>query len=169
MEFDPATIEAYRLKLRYKVRYHVGGFCPDAEDIVQEALTRFLEAARDGRIRNPDSLGAFLSGICNNVISEYRRRLWREPPAEDPGPGQTVAPEAEWLELQDAVAAALAELSDRDGQILRAFFLQEKEKDEICRSLGISDNQFRVALFRAKERFRKIYLQGLKRKASGTH
>ena len=80
-----------------------------------------------------------------------------------------VAPEAEALELHEQIATTLAQLSPRDGELLRAFYLQERDKDEICRDTGLSDTQFRVALFRAKERFRKIYLGGLKRSTSGQH
>lgn len=171
MEFDSEALERYRLKLRYKVSYHLGGFCPDVEDVVQETLTRFVSALKDNKIHNPASTGAFLSGVCNNVILEYRRRLWREnpPETETPAPTPLMPPEADALELRDAVSEALRQMSDRDSELLRAFFLQEKDKDEICRSTGLSDTQFRVALFRAKDRFRKIYRQGLKRTASGGH
>ena len=171
MEFDTASLERYRLKLRYKVCYHLGSFCPDVEDVVQDTLSRFLSALRDNKIHNPESLGAFLSGICNNVILEYRRRLWRENLPEAPAPAHApvVPPEAEALELREAIAAALTQMSDRDCRVLRAFFLEEKDKDEICQEMGLSDAQFRVTLFRAKERFRKIYSQGLKRSASGSH
>ena len=171
MEFDAATLERYRLKLRYKVCYHLGSFSPDVDDVVQETLSRFVSASRDNKIHNPESLGAFLSGICNNVILEYRRRLWRENAPDLPTPAQTpvVPPEAEAIELREAIAEALAQMSDRDCHVLRAFFLEEKDKDEICRETDLSDAQFRVTLFRAKERFRKIYSQGLKRSASGSH
>jgi RNA polymerase sigma-70 factor (ECF subfamily) len=170
MDLDPQTIEGYRLKLRYKVCYHLGRVCPDVDDVVQETLTRFLQALKDDKIRNPDSLGAFLSGICNNVVAEYRRRLWREVPGEVP-PAHTplVPPEADLLELQDAIAAALGEMPPRDREIMHAFYLQEKDKGEICRSTGISEGQFRVALFRAKERFRKIYRQRVKHASPGAH
>ncbi|MBI3698040.1 MAG: sigma-70 family RNA polymerase sigma factor, partial [Acidobacteria bacterium] len=148
-----------------------GSFCPDVDDVVQETLARFISAARDNKIHNPESLGAFLSGICNNVILEYRRRLWRENVPELPVPSQTpvVPPEAEAFELREAIAEVLAQMSDRDCQVLRSFFLDEKDKDEICQETGLSDTQFRVTLFRAKERFRKIYSQRLKRSASGSH
>jgi RNA polymerase sigma-70 factor (ECF subfamily) len=159
MELDPETIERYRSKVRYKVCYHLGSFCQDVEDVVQETLARFLRAIQDGKVRNPESIGAFLSGICNNVVFEYRRRIWKEPSADPDAetPEGTVAPEAELLDLREAIDAALAQLPKRDREILRAFFLQEKNKDEICDSMGLSDVQFRVALFRAKDRFRKIY------------
>jgi RNA polymerase sigma-70 factor (ECF subfamily) len=159
MELDPETIDRYRRKVRYKVCYHLGSFCQDVEDVVQETVTRFLGAIQDGKVRNPESLGAFLSGICNNVILEYRRRLWKEPLSDSDSnpPEAMVPPEAELLDLREAIDAALAQLPKRDRDILRAFFLQEKSKDEICDSMGLSDVQFRVALFRAKDRFRKIY------------
>src|SRR5438093_10409389 len=82
MQIDAETLDKFRLKLRSKVRYHVGGVCPDVEDLVQETLVRFLRCAEDDKIRSPSNLGAFLNGVCNNVILEYRRRLWREEPYE---------------------------------------------------------------------------------------
>jgi RNA polymerase sigma factor (sigma-70 family) len=170
MEFDPRTLEGYRLKLRYKACYHLGSFCPDVDDIVQETLARFVTALRDKKVHNPESIGAFLSGICNNVIHEYWRRLWREAPPDSALPEHpAVPPASEAVELRQAVAAALAQMSDRDCELLRAFFLEEQDKDEICRRTGLSDSQFRVALFRAKERFRKIYRQEMKHKSPGVH
>lgn len=169
MDLDPEALDAFRRKLRYKACYHLGSFCPDVEDLVQETLTRFLAALRQNRLRSPDSMGAFLNGICNNVISEYRRRLWRESGAGPLPHLATVSPEAEWIEMDDAIAAALSQMSHRDCDLLRAFFLQEKDKDQICHVMGMTDAQFRVALFRAKDRFRKIYQQGLKRLPSGAH
>ena len=79
MPFDPDILERYRLKLRYKVCYHLGSFCPDVDDVVQETFTRFLRILQDQKIRNPESTGALLNGICNHVIQEYRRGIWKEP------------------------------------------------------------------------------------------
>jgi len=171
MEFEQDDLEKFRRKLRFKVFYHLGSFCPDVEDMVQETLTRFFGAVNDGKLRNPESLGAFLNGICNNVIREYRRRLWRDAPQKITplAPDQPVAPEADLLELRDAIDAGLMQLSDRDRTMLRAFFLEERTKEEICRELGLPELQFRVALFRAKERFRKIYHATLKPQAVWNH
>ena len=171
LAIEPATLEQYRLKLRYKVCYHLGSFCPDVDDVVQETLTRFLRALQDEKIRNPESIAAFLSGICNNVIQEYRRRVWKEPLSEPDSspPERPVPPEADALELRQAIAVVMTQLSQRDREILRAFFLEEKDKREICRSLNLSDSQFRVVLFRAKDRFRKIYQQTLKQKPPAKH
>jgi anti-sigma B factor antagonist len=154
---SPEAIEQYRVRLRYKVSYHLGGFCADTDDIVQESMSRFLVALQNNRIRNTDFLGAFLSGICNHVMQEYHRRVRREPLAEPMAPGseRKVMPEAELLETRDAIDAALAQLSSRDQAILHAFYLEEKSKEEICQALALTDPQFRVVLFRAKDRSEK--------------
>jgi RNA polymerase sigma-70 factor (ECF subfamily) len=131
-------------------------------------MTRFLFAARDNKVRQPEHMGAFLNGICNNVILEYHRKVWREGPYEPDSYDPPQRPEAELLEVRDAVQHVLNQLSERDRLILRAFYLEEKNKEDICEATGISMDQFRVALFRAKARFRKI-LQEMKQKAVGSH
>ena len=77
--------------------------------------------------------------------------------------------EAELVEDREAIDTGLCQLSDRDQLILRAFYLEDRTRAEICNALGVTDTQFRVALFRAKERFRKIYRQSLKRRAATSH
>ena len=75
------SLERLRLKLRYKVLYHMGHNCADVDDLVQETLTRFIRAGQRHQIRNTEEFGAFLNGVCRNVILEYRRRVRREPAA----------------------------------------------------------------------------------------
>jgi RNA polymerase sigma-70 factor (ECF subfamily) len=171
MQLTEDEVEKLRRKLLYKIRFDVGYFCPDVDDIAQETLTRFLNCAAEGKIRKPEGMGAFLNGICKNVIHEYRRRLWRETPydAEVKPERSVAAPAAELLDLQGAIEAGLRQLSARDRKILQEFFLEERSKEEICRELGLSDGQFRVILFRAKSRFRQIYGGDVKQHASGGH
>jgi RNA polymerase sigma-70 factor, ECF subfamily len=158
MEFTAEQIASLRRKLLYKISFHLGRFCPDAEDLAQEAFMRFFSSLQDGKIRDPQKSGAFLNGVCNNVIHEYRRRIWREPAfAEETGRAPTIGPDAVRIDLQDAIEAGFARLSARDARILRSFLVEEKSKDEICQELGLSDAQFRVILHRAKDRFRQIY------------
>jgi len=152
-------IERLRLKLRYKVLYHVGHNCADVDDLVQETLARFFRAEQRGQIRNTEEFGAFINGVCRNVILEYRRRQRREPLADSdaPIPDTGVRPEAEVFEMRNAIDHSLDELAERDRAILRALYLEGREKDAICRQWGMTDAQFRVVLFRAKERFRRAY------------
>ena len=166
-----STIERLRLKLRYKVLYHVGHGCADVDDLVQESLARFFRAEQRQLIRNTDELGAFLNGVCRNVILEYRRRIRREPTIDPdmPIPDVGVRPDAEIFELRDAIDSGLKELAERDRAILRSLYLEGREKEDICRQWGMSDAQFRVVLFRAKERFRRVYDTEMKRNSAVDH
>ena len=78
MNLSGDDLEQLRPKVRFKVCHEVGFYCPDVDDIVQETLARFLLAVRGEKIHNPAALGAFLNGVCRNVISEYRRRNMRD-------------------------------------------------------------------------------------------
>lgn len=171
MDLTEPSIDRLRLKLRYKVLYHVGHGCADVDDLVQETLVRFFRAEQRNQIRNTEEFGAFLNGVCRNVILEYRRRVRREPVMEPdmPIPDAGSRPEAEVLEMRDAIDHSLAELAERDRLILRSLYLEGKEKEDICKEWGMTDAQFRVVLFRAKERFRRVYGTELKRTGAAEH
>jgi RNA polymerase sigma-70 factor (ECF subfamily) len=160
-----------RSRIRFKVCYDVGFYCPDVDDIVQETLTRFLVAGRANKIHNPESIGAFVHGICRNVVSEYRRRNLRNAPMPEtvPEPAPRGLLEADALELRQAVAHGLDQLADRDRKVLRAFYLEEKPRAEILRNMALTDENFRVILFRAKERFRAIYSGQAKHPGASRH
>ena len=171
MDLNEPSIDRLRLKLRYKVLYHVGHGCADVDDLVQESLVRFFRAEQRQQIRNTEEFGAFLNGVCRNVILEYRRRIRREPPIDPdmPIPDAGVRPDAEILEMRDAIDNGLKELAERDRAILRSLYLEGREKEDICRDWGMSDAQFRVVLFRAKERFRRAYGAEMKRNSEDDH
>jgi RNA polymerase sigma-70 factor (ECF subfamily) len=171
MNFSDEDLEKLRPKVRFKVSYDVGFYCPDVDDIVQEALMRFMLAVRADKIHNPDAMGAFLNGICRNVVSEYRRRNSRDEPMPDviPEPPGRSIPESELFELREAISYGMEFLSVRDREILRAFYLEEKSKDEILKQTGLTDENFRVVLCRAKERFRAIYSDQAKHRGRSRH
>jgi RNA polymerase sigma-70 factor (ECF subfamily) len=51
----------------------------------------------------------------------------------------------------------LEQLPVKDRQLLRAIFLEEKEKDQVCREFGVDRDYLRVLLHRAKNNFRVFY------------
>ena len=57
----------------------------------------------------------------------------------------------------EQVRLILSSLPARDQRLLRAMFLEEKDKDEICREFGIDRDYFRVLFHRAKDKFRTFY------------
>jgi RNA polymerase sigma factor (sigma-70 family) len=164
-------LERLRVRLRCKVRHHLGVLCPDVEDVVQESLVRLVRAQQAGRIEHPENMGGFVSGVCNNVILEYRRRLWRTnesaeefPERADPGPSG-----AQSLELREVIDQTLSQMGKRDCRILVSVYLDGKSPSEICAENGIAESQLKVVLFRAKARFRKIYCESMKPRPKARH
>ncbi len=171
MNSSEEDLEKLRPKVRFKVCYEVGFYCPDVDDIVQETLARFIVATRAEKLQKPEAVGAFLNGICRNVISEYRRRNMRDEPMPEvvPEPPSKGIAETDLFDLREAIAQGLEQLSERDRRVLRGVYLEEKSKEEILEQTGMSDENFRVVLCRAKERFRAIYVEQTKHRGPSRH
>jgi RNA polymerase sigma factor (sigma-70 family) len=171
MDSGNLGIAQFETRLRYRVRYELGFACPDIEDIVQETLRRFLDAVRSDKLRTVESTGAFLNGICRNVMQEYRRRLLRDAPMpeEPPEPPAAGIGQADLTELRDAIAATMKQLSSRDQVVLRACYIDELPVDEILALTGLTLDNFRVVLCRAKEKFRRVYRGKVKSASAAEH
>jgi RNA polymerase sigma factor (sigma-70 family) len=169
MEITEEALRSLRQKLQFKVRYYLGPWSPDVEDVVQETITRLLRSARDEGIRNPESWAAFASATCNNVIHEHRRSFWRETSGVDGVPERATRGHGAAVEAHDLVTRSLTELCARDQELLRGFYFEEKSPEQICTEMGLSPGSFRVALFRAKERFRRTSQSLMKPNATEPH
>ncbi|MGB9470401.1 MAG: sigma-70 family RNA polymerase sigma factor [Candidatus Acidiferrum sp.] len=130
------------------------------DDVRQETLTRVIfKLRRDGGIRQPERFGAFVNSICKNVLHEHQRDWQRNQPLESDHfelPDKLVDLERTLIseETQKKVREILGDMKQRDRDLLAAIFLEEKDKDEVCREYGVDRGYLRVLLHRAKERFR---------------
>jgi len=138
---------------------------PLGEDVRQETFLRVLRALRSSGLRDPGSLGAFVNSVCNNVLLEFGRSQSRHrPPLEEP-PAlpdlSTPSPEARLMteERKRAVRSVIELLPHKDRELLRALFLEDRDKSELCRELGVNRDYLRVLLHRAKNQFRALYLE----------
>lgn len=130
------------------------------DEVRQEVFMRTLE--RLDQVRDGRKLGAFVNSVCNLVLLEYYRADKRavsiddQPPVADPGD-----PDAEFDSARNnaRVRRVLATLPTRDAEILRAVFLDELDKDELCARYGIDREYLRVLLHRAKTKFREAYMR----------
>ncbi len=149
--------ELLHVKLRGKVR------SPQlTEDVRQETLLRVLRTLRAKGIDHPERLGAFVLGVCNNVLLEAFRSEGRFTEMNEEG-CTVVDPRAGadetflTAERKEHVLAVLRELPQKDGELLRLVFLEEQDKDEVCRRLGVERSYLRVLLHRARLRFKVLY------------
>ena len=161
--------ELIQLKLRARLR------SPQAiEDVRQETFARFFSALRSPEgIRQPERLGAFVNSICNNVLLEQYRASARagslddEVAAELPDPVIDILGAVAARQMEAKVRDILDDLPERDRRILREVFLEERDKDEVCRDFGIDRDYLRVLVHRAKQSFKSMYLKSLRNRPPG--
>ncbi len=163
---DPQTehhfVAYFEQLLRIKLRARM--LPPDkVEDLRQETFTRVLAALRrEGGVRQPERFGAFVNSVCNNVLLEHYRSSAKNQPIEDCHleirdkvldlEGMLVTKQS-----SERVRHILEDMPRRDRNLLRAIFLEEKDKDVVCREFGVDRDYLRVLLHRAKDRFKALY------------
>ncbi len=132
------------------------------EDAKQETFLRVLTTLRrKGGLQSAGSLGAFVNTTCNNVLFEtYRaesKRRQNVPEDDAPleAPGASVESTLLDADEHERVRHAIAGLPAKDRQLLHALFFEERDKDDICRTMGVDRQYLRVLLHRAKGRVRE--------------
>ncbi|MGB0014649.1 MAG: sigma-70 family RNA polymerase sigma factor [Candidatus Sulfotelmatobacter sp.] len=160
--------ELIRLKLSKRLHSH-----SEVEDARQETFARVFSALRkpDG-IREPERLGAYVNSVCNNVLLEYYRSSSQEVPSDDeeaeaniPDPAMSVVDLIANRQIQRNVREILDQLQEKDRRLIKEIFLEERDKDEVCRDLGVDREYLRVLLHRAKKSFKSIYLKRIAKEA----
>jgi RNA polymerase sigma-70 factor, ECF subfamily len=164
---DPRTQEHFvayfseliQLKVRARLRT-----VQAMEDVKQETFARVLTKLRTPNgIRSPERLGSFVNSICNNVLLEHYRENHRtisienESDQDFPDHNTDVEREVADRQMEQKVREILDVMPERDRRILRAIFLEERDKDEVCREFGVARDYLRVLLHRAKKVFKEEY------------
>jgi RNA polymerase sigma-70 factor (ECF subfamily) len=160
--------ELIQLKLRSRLQ------SPQAiEDVRQETYTRVFAALRGGKIRQPERLGAFVNSMCNNVLLEQYRASSRHSSLEDEEQKDFPALTVDVLgtiaakQMGEKVRSILEEMPEKDRRLLREVFLEERDKDEVCRDFGVDRDYLRVLLHRAKQSFKSLYLKNMATRPPG--
>jgi RNA polymerase sigma-70 factor (ECF subfamily) len=158
------------IRLKLSKRMHSAA---EVEDARQETFARVLTALRkeDG-IREPERLGAFVNSVCNNVLLEHYRSSSQESANGDeeseaniPDPAVSVIDVIVEREMQHKVRHVLEGLQEKDRRLIKGVFLDERDKDEVCRELGVDRQYLRVLLHRAKKSFKSEYLKKMAKQA----
>ena len=142
------------------------------EDVRQETFSRVIAILRrDGGVKQPERFGAFVNSVCKNVYFESNRDSYRSQPLNDSHletPDKIVDLEKSLIteETKERVREILDEMSTKDRDLLRAIFLEEGDKDEVCQRFGVDRDYLRVRLHRAKERFKEAYTKSISGTAS---
>lgn len=138
--------------------YSATGSLSHSEDLAQET---FLTAWRDiGRLREPEKLRAWISGIARNTINNRVRRLSREPShraaelgqiaevaSREPAPSE----QAVSRERETILWEALERIPESYREPLILFYRHHKSVERVAEDLGISEEVVRQRLSRGRK------------------
>jgi len=160
-------VRRYGRGVRALVRRHCRPGDPAVDDLTQDVLAGVLDRLRAGAIRDPAALPAYIQAtIARAASAEYRSRRSEVAisAVNELHAGSDPVDDAAAAQLHGLLRALMQTLPvARDREVLARFYLDEQDRDEVCRSLGIDAAHFRRVVFRARERFRELLL------AAGLH
>jgi RNA polymerase sigma-70 factor, ECF subfamily len=163
---DPNALEELHRRYNQGLRWlclRLAG--PDHfEDAMQQTLVAVIDFVQRGMLRDPSRLTGLVNSIAKNICAavfkiEVMRPKTFDSVADNPHVGvRLLAPDNPERQLLDNERLAIArnvlkELSDRDREILKRFYVDEQSPEEICRAMNLTPRQFRNLKCRAKERF----------------
>jgi RNA polymerase sigma-70 factor (ECF subfamily) len=176
---DDATIEtaeqsAKRIALAARLKAHYPGLRllilktvrdPHlASDILNDAVATALDHLRRGRIAQPEQLAGYVYQVAMNLLRNQRRKMdERADRRADPSVLESLAG---GLASEDAlqlaaitaqVRSVIRELpTERDRIVVKRFYLDEDDKESICKDIGLSAAHFDRVVFRARQRLKAL-------------
>jgi RNA polymerase sigma-70 factor (ECF subfamily) len=136
----------------------------DCRDKIHNIFVDVVTAIQRGQLRDPDRLLGFARTIARRKVSGHicmamadRRNqvdiesiFWLASPQ--------ASPENEMIfqERRDLVRWTLAQLSEREREILSRFYMQEQTQQQICLEMGLTHTQYRLLKWRSKAHFGQL-------------
>lgn len=157
------------------LHYILNRRCKDSQlaaDLTQDTFIIVISKARDGEISEPGALAGFIRQTGINLSLGYFRKERRR--ATDPASdSQAQLPDttsrndvSRLVESRQALSLVTQVINsmpiERDRQILRSYYMEERDKHKICERLNLSSPHFDRVLSRARTR-----LKGLIQEAMG--
>ena len=134
-----------------------------AAEMLNEAVATAIVHARQGRVAEPERIAGYVFRVAMNLYRNYRREFDNRSDLRAAGdavqylPGDRGADEGLDPGIVREVRSIVASLpTARDREIVKRFYLDEEEKDDICRSLGLAPLHFDKVIFRARQRLRAL-------------
>ncbi|MGH2375575.1 MAG: RNA polymerase sigma factor [bacterium] len=132
----------------------------DAEDLVQEAFRRVVQALPRFDLDRPFAPWFFtiLRNVARNAASASALRLHTS--LEDSVPDEALLPDelVDYLELETRVALQLDSLPDMQRACFRLCVLEGFSSQEVADALGVSDGTVRTHVHRARKAMQKAVL-----------
>jgi len=147
---------------------HVTGDLELARDLCQDTFLIVLKRLRSGPLDDPARLAGFIAQTARNLAIAERRRDARRRTAADsdavdaaPDEGPSREQQSETESSAGAVRKLLMGLkSPRDRAAIVRYYLDDEPKESICADLELTERQFNLVLFRARDRLKQLFHEG---------
>lgn len=136
----------------------------ELDDKVHDTFVVVVQAIRRGELREPQRLMGFVRTIVRRQVAAHIDRMVHDRREQidmdstlrivDPtgNPEETVI----FRQRNELIRRVMAELSERDREILTRFYLREQGQAQICSEMDLTETQFRLLKSRAKARFGEL-------------
>lgn len=136
----------------------------ELDDKVHDTFLVVVQAIRKGELREPERLMGFVRTIVRRQVAAHidrvvhvrREQMDLDATVRIADPHGNPEDRAIFQERADLIQRVLAELSERDREILTRFYLQEEDQSQICLEMALTETQFRLLKSRAKARFGEL-------------
>ena len=148
-------------QLMYNVAYKILQNRFDAEDAVQDAFVSVINHLERVREINCNETRFYLVTIVKNISLNMLKKKQRHPAVDidevfDAQSDDNIEEEILGKISSERIRDALRDLSDRDYEVMFLYLVKEHSPYEIAQLLGISGNQARQKIFRARQRLIKL-------------
>ena len=136
----------------------------ELDDKIHDTFVVVVQAIRRGDLREPERLMGFIRTVVRRQVAAHidkvvhKRKEQTELDTSSPLPDPRRNPEdtAIFHQKRELLRRVLAELTERDREILTRFYLHEQSQQQICEEMDLSETQFRLLKSRAKSRFGEL-------------
>ena len=137
----------------------------DAEDVVQETMMRAW--ARREQWQQLESIEAFCMTICRNLSLDRARRMENRLAAEAPPPADVqdhsyaANPEEQAVQRDrvELVRQLISRLPEKQRTAMQLRDVEGKSYRDIAAVMGVSEEQVKVSIFRARQTIKKEFRQ----------
>jgi RNA polymerase sigma-70 factor (ECF subfamily) len=165
---EARLVERYARGVRLVLDRHTRT-AAEAEDLFQETFHLAVAKLRADDLRDPSKLPAFLASLARNLATEHYRKTARRRTEADSEAAEAAvtfagSPLGELLRGEEAalVRRTLEDLAtERDREILFRFYIAEEDREVIAAEHGLTGAQLNRLLYRARQRYKALYLERL--------
>jgi RNA polymerase sigma-70 factor, ECF subfamily len=135
-----------------------------AAELLNDAVCTTWEKWDAGRIEHPEQIAGYVFQVAMNHWRNRRRTIAERPEKRTDARALEALPSSEPLQdegIESHIAVRVKEFlrgmgSQRDRAVLVRFYLDEQDRESICRDLNMSPAQFAKILHRARGRLRRL-------------